>query len=193
MIQCPQTSLLLKAASDQLCHGFVTSFLPYYHTIPYHRYIMHVMVRCSLGYVYFSALAPNTFITPHFGIPLCLFIPYINAVICYSGRCLIFVWCHMTWTAGGVGPWEKGVSNVKLRCHLPLIVPTNDVTLCGMRVGHQSVPWLHGVVLYTHAHSIIISSYHPPHWFHSLMVMYSHSCLTIHMNMKFGIKHLHHR
>ncbi|CAM9453160.1 unnamed protein product [Phaeothamnion confervicola] len=34
--------------------------------------------------------------------------------------------------------------NLRLRCHLPLAVPSDDPELCGMRVGDETRPWREG-------------------------------------------------
>ncbi|CAM9560723.1 unnamed protein product [Choristocarpus tenellus] len=48
---------------------------------------------------------------------------------------------------GGAISAHSAPCNLRLRCHLPLIVPSEDPRECGMRVGGETRPWREGECL----------------------------------------------
>ena len=83
------------------------------------------MRGCSLGYAFFSVLAPGTRIEPHCAPP---FTPIVSAAFLSRAR----VQSGVRWCSGGA-------SNLRLRCHVPLQLPTSG--RAAMRVGTEWREW----------------------------------------------------
>ena len=107
------------------------------------------MRGCSLGYAFFSVLAPGTRIEPH-----CALHPLFldrSATFLSRARVQLAVWVHPLFAPGSFPSLSSpereqavcwcsgGASNLRLRCHVPLQLPTSG--RAAMRVGTAWREW----------------------------------------------------